>query len=59
MLAHLIDCTATRMISNITTYLGQKPVTQFGNVITSKIIYVSCAAEIEIIKCEENQLSVW
>ena len=30
---------------------------QFGNTVTFKIIYVSCA--VEIISYEENQLSVW
>ena len=30
---------------------------QFGNATTFKIIDVSCA--VEIISCEENQLSVW
>ena len=30
---------------------------QFGNAAAFKIIVVSCA--VEIISCEENQLSVW
>ena len=36
-------------------YKGTKG--QFGNAVAFKIIVVSCA--VEIISCEENQLSVW